>query len=196
MMSVSISAFRSLIVISFFLLVPLLGCRVESPDMYSDDPPAPEAVHREEPEQANVSIERDVPAPVAEAAPPEPAEPVADFPAENKEEPQKQEDNTETVKATVGSGKKGHYGEPGAAAFVTVPITALFRSKERVAFEILIPQALQLYKANNDDKGPPDHETFMRDIIEFNNIALPQLRDGEEYFYDAVRGELMIRKPK
>ncbi|MDR3199456.1 MAG: hypothetical protein LBU34_16425 [Planctomycetaceae bacterium] len=120
--------------------------------------------------------------------------------APNEQESEKPaEPESELVKADVGAGKKGHYGQTGGeqvSDIITVPVATLFRAKEMTAFRIQVPQALQLYKAMNDNKGPETHEAFMKDIIKANNIPLPELPDGHEYIYDPATEQLMIKKPK
>jgi hypothetical protein len=96
-------------------------------------------------------------------------------------------------KAAVGAGAKGRdYGGPG---FVTTPVQEYFRTGERIAFEIQIPNAMKLYKAGHNDKGPKTQEEFMEVIIKENGVALPELPVGEEYFYDPESEQLMVRKP-
>ncbi|MDR3183405.1 MAG: hypothetical protein LBT89_10925, partial [Planctomycetaceae bacterium] len=74
------------------------------------------------------------------------------------------------------------------------------RTKEKLAFNVEIVSALKLYRAQNEGKGPPTHDDFMKDIIKANQIKLPQLRSGEEYWWDAEaedgKGELMITQPE
>ncbi|MDR3232512.1 MAG: SUMF1/EgtB/PvdO family nonheme iron enzyme [Planctomycetaceae bacterium] len=77
---------------------------------------------------------------------------------------------------------------------ITVPVATLFRAREMTVFRIQIPEALKLYKAENDNKGPETHEAFMKDIIKKNSLKLPELPDGQEYIYDAEKEELMIKK--
>jgi hypothetical protein len=94
--------------------------------------------------------------------------------------------------AGVGVGKKGqNYGGPG---IVTTPIEAYFRAEERIAFEAQIPKAMQLYKAEHNNKGPKTHEEYMNIIIKENGVQLPELPAGEEYLYDPKTEQLMVRK--
>jgi hypothetical protein len=96
--------------------------------------------------------------------------------------------------AQVGVGAKGqNYGGPG---LVTTPIEAYFRAEERIAFEVQIPKAMQLYKAEHNDKGPKTQEEYMNIIIKENGVQLPELPEGEEYFYDPATEQLMVRHPK
>lgn len=103
------------------------------------------------------------------------------------------EEEMEREKAEVGAGKQGrNYG----GGIITEPVRAYFRTGQLVVFNIQIPNALKTYKALNDGQGPPDHETFMQDIIQENSIGLPELPDGQSYFYDAEREELMVQRPR
>ena len=129
-----------------------------------------------------------VPQPAAEPAPQPVDEPKAPV-----------EPETVVVEAKAGVTGKGQYGQGGgekAMDIITVPVGEYWRTKERVVFDIQIPQAMNLYKAANDDKGPESNEAFMKDIIEANMIALPKLPEGHEYFYDPATQKLMVRKPK
>ena len=42
---------------------------------------------------------------------------------------------------------------------------------------------------------PKTPEDFTRDIIEFNQIELPELPAGHRYLYDAQSGELQVERP-
>ncbi len=93
-------------------------------------------------------------------------------------------------KAQAGVSGKGDYG-PG---LVTTPIGTYFQAKERIIFEIQIPQAMNLYVAEKGNK-PKTQEDFMRDIIKANLIKLPPLPPGHKYVYDPQQGELMVEHP-
>jgi len=116
-------------------------------------------------------------------------------PPEQKE-PEQTEDNTVTVKAEVGAGAKGHYGPPtgGPMDIITVPISAGFRTRERISF-LLIDDAMNKFKAEHD-RVPESHNEFMEKIVRAGNITLPPLLPGQEYLYDPKDGELKIRKPR
>jgi hypothetical protein len=99
---------------------------------------------------------------------------------------------TEQVAAGVGVGKKGHgYG----GGIVTEPVHQYFTVKERLAFEVQVPKALQLYKAEHDNKGPATQAAFMKDIVEANSIPLPELPAGHRYLYDPKTETLMVERP-
>lgn len=107
------------------------------------------------------------------------------------------EPETERVRAEVGVGQKGRsldkYDE-GVQSVIAQPARSLFAAKERVVFEIQIPKAMQLYKALHGS-GPQSHEQFMSEIIEANQIALPQLPSGQRYVYVPETEELMVERP-
>ena len=98
-------------------------------------------------------------------------------------------------KAGVGVGAKGRSLEGGSennpATIISAPAAAYFRTKEKIVFEIQIPQALNLYMAEKG-RNPRNHDEFMRDIVEFNRIPLPKLPAGMVYRYDSEKGELWV----
>jgi len=122
------------------------------------------------------------PQPVVNAPPPPPPLPAAKPP----EMVQK--------KAAVGVGEKGHYDAPVIVSPIVVPVATLFAAKEKIAFEIEIPEAMKLFKAT-EDRVPKSHEEFMQRIIKENHIILPLLPEGHHYVYDPKRGELMVEQP-
>lgn len=93
-------------------------------------------------------------------------------------------------KAAVGAGKKGRrYG----GGIVTEPVRAGFRAQERIVL-LGVTHALKLFQAQHG-RLPKTHDEFMEKIIGFNQIALPPLPAGDEYWYDADKGQLMVRHP-
>ena len=99
----------------------------------------------------------------------------------------------EAKKAGVGVGKSMQalekHGTTGDV--VAGPAKVLFRTKEKIVFEIQIPQALNLYKAEHG-KGPQSHEEFMEKIIRANRIRLPKLPPGQRYEFDVEKQELWV----
>jgi len=99
----------------------------------------------------------------------------------------------EAKKAGVGVGKSTQalekHGTTGDV--VAGPAQVLFRTKEKIVFEIQIPQALNLYKAEHG-KGPQSHEEFMEKIIRANNIQLPQLPPEQRYEFNVEKQELWV----
>jgi len=169
-------------------MVLIVGC--------GDLPPAEETASGPAPQAAPA------PAPPGDpnAAPPAgepsdvPTETIAETPAEAMPSDATAAEGTavEGDVAGVGVGAKGqNYGGPG---FVTTPVEAYFRTGERIAFEVQIPKAMQLYKAEHNNKGPKTHEEYMNIIIKENGVQLPELPAGEEYLYDPKTEQLMVKK--
>jgi hypothetical protein len=128
--------------------------------------------------------------PAADAAAPPAADPNAAPPAASSATT----DGGDLKKAEVGVGAKGRdYGGPG---FITTPVMAKFAIEQRIAFEVQIPNAMKLYKAAHDNKGPKTHEEFMDVIIKENGVQLPDLPTGESYLYVPEIEELMVKEPK
>lgn len=101
---------------------------------------------------------------------------------------------TERVVAEQGVGIKGRSLDEFEGALVT-PAKAFFSVRERVVFEIAVPEALKLYEATNGE-GPKSHEEFMAQIVEANQIQLPELPNGHKYVYDPATKQLMVERPK
>ncbi|MDR1384272.1 MAG: hypothetical protein LBJ67_10605 [Planctomycetaceae bacterium] len=94
----------------------------------------------------------------------------------------------------VGDGKKGHYEEFGRISIFQRTIGTMYRTQERMDGN-LIKHAMDLYKAEHDS-FPKTHEEFMTQIIEYNHIKLPELKEGCRYEYNPQSGELEIYGPK
>ncbi|MCL2745257.1 MAG: hypothetical protein FWE67_15555 [Planctomycetaceae bacterium] len=185
----------TILVVSLVVLLPVLsGCDLAKPqapvaDMPVQTTPAVQPATPPAPQEESASAES-------------PDTTVAEMPGaaltEQSAQPE-QPEGTERVKADVGAGKKGHYGQKGGEAatdIITVPIATLFRAQEITAYRIKVPQAMQLYKASNDGKAPATHEEYWEKIIKANEITLPQLPDGQRYVYDPATEGLLIEKPK
>lgn len=102
----------------------------------------------------------------------------------------------ELVEATVGVGKKGRSLDEHEGIIVT-PVKSYFAAKEMAAFDILVPQALALYKAT-EGRAPKTHEEFWEKVITPNNLEqqLPELPKGHRYVYDPETEKLMVERPK
>lgn len=139
-------------------------------------PPAPAAPGVQPDAEGVPAADAAAETPAAEAPPA--AEPAADG-------------TTETAAAGVGA-KGKDYGGPG---FVTTPVEQYFRTGERIAFEIQIPNAMKLYKAANNNKGPKTHAEFMEVIVKENGVDLPELPEGDEFLYDPQSEQLLVKHP-
>jgi len=95
--------------------------------------------------------------------------------------------------AEVGVGIKGQSlrDETGVGKIIAQPVSTLFATKEKIAFEILIPQALGIFEASNGRK-PESHEEFMEKIIKNQQIALPNLPEGQVYRYHIDDAQLWV----
>ncbi len=100
----------------------------------------------------------------------------------------------ERVKAEQGVGLKGRSLDEHEGVMVT-PAKVYFNVREKVIFNIRIPDALNKYKALNGN-APKSHDEFMTQIIEANLIQLPELPAGQRYVYDPQQEELMVERPR
>ncbi|HEY6564802.1 MAG TPA: hypothetical protein VIY86_09920 [Pirellulaceae bacterium] len=155
-----------------------LGCDGSAPPPASSTPPP----------QASAPAGPDLTAGIAQAA-----SQAATAQTDASPPPPTEEPEMISEVATVGSGKKGHgYG----GGMYTEPARAFFRTKERIAFEIQIPDAMKTYKAlDRDGKGPKTHEEFMEKIIQESSIVLPNLPEGHRYRYDPETEDLLVERP-
>jgi len=96
-------------------------------------------------------------------------------------------------KAGVGSGQKGRSLDPHEGIIVT-PAKTFFTVKEKLAFEILVPDAMNRFNAY-EGRWPKSHQEFMERIVGENQIKLPDLPEGHKYVYEPKTHELMVEKP-
>jgi len=101
---------------------------------------------------------------------------------------------TQQVQAGVGVGQAGRSLDQYEGVTVT-PVKSLFATRERLVFEVQIPQALQLFNAT-EGRNPKSHEEFMEKIVKANQIQLPELPPNNRYIYDPKTNELMVEQPK
>jgi hypothetical protein len=98
-------------------------------------------------------------------------------------------------KASVDLTRKGQAAAEYKPGLITTPAKAYLRVRDRIPFEIQIPSAMNLYKAEHDS-FPKTQEQFMQDIIKANQIQLPELPPDSKYVYKPETGELMIEHPE
>ena len=133
-------------------------------------------------------------------------DPPEEQPAQGAPQDANEKDNTVLVTAAPGMSGKGNYASAdgeSAMGIITVPISVMFRTQDRLALQ-QVEYAMNLYKAEHGS-APATHEEFWEKIIVANNLQpnqsnmnrnkLPQLPTGQEYVYDPTDGELKIRKP-
>ena len=183
----------TLMMIVLATLTTTWGCESPAPPAnqsseVTQPPPQPEAPAEApapaEPKPMPPAGDQPAAAAAADGAAPAADAPPVEAPAEGEE----------LKKAEPGVGVKGKdYGGPG---FVTTPIETMFKIEDRIAFEVQIPKAMDLYKADHNNKGPKTHEEFMNVIIKEHAVQLPVLPEGNVYWYDAKAEQLMVRTEK
>lgn len=76
------------------------------------------------------------------------------------------------------------------AKFVSGPASVLLKAKEKIFFEIQLPQAMTLFQATHG-RAPKSHEEFMQEVVT-NQVKMPQLPDGLRYRYRPDLAELWV----
>jgi hypothetical protein len=174
--------------------IVLLGCLTwlgcgDSPAPTAQAPPVQNTGEAGPPPPEPEAAGNAAKAPAATAPASAPAAAPANEPAAEEDAPGEGE-----TKSPIGASGKGQdYGGPG---FVTTPIETLFRIEDRVIFQAQIPNNMKIYKAQHNNKGPKTQEEFMEAIIKEGGITLPELPDGEAYWYNPKTEELLVRHKK
>lgn len=102
----------------------------------------------------------------------------------------------DTVKAGVGTTNEGRSLDnldPVQNA-IAYPAKTYFAVREKIKFQIEIPGAYKLYKAENET--PLTLDEFKEKVLDPNGIKLPPLPPGHTYEWDPEKEELMVRQPK
>jgi hypothetical protein len=96
-------------------------------------------------------------------------------------------------KAETGVGIAGRslQQEQGIGKMIAQPAATLFTVREKVVFEIQLPQAVALFQAS-EGRLPNSHEEYFEKIIDANRINLPKLPAGQAYRYRPDLGELWV----
>ena len=127
--------------------------------------------------------------------------PVENPPLVVAEEPLKPTPESERELVAIGENASGRAdfakdGDKHIMAPILVPLGQYFTIRDRLP-NLQMQHAINLYKAENDNKMPATHDEFMKKIIEANNIGLPPLRNpNDKYQYDPASGELKISTVK
>ena len=100
---------------------------------------------------------------------------------------------TERVVAGVGVGQRSRSLD-NRSGLVVEPLKSLVATKERLAFDVQLKHAMDLYRATHG-RLPQSHDAFMTQIVAFNKIKLPVLPEGHKYLFDPQRGELLVERP-
>lgn len=101
------------------------------------------------------------------------------------------------VEAGVGVTHKADWEDSSEKpmSIITVPLATYFHAKEMTVFNMQIPSAMNLYKAETGE-FPKTEEEFMTQIVQKNQIILPELPEGDTYFYDPAAATLMVKARK
>lgn len=99
----------------------------------------------------------------------------------------------EAQEALAGVGKQGQTlsGHSDAQKILSGPLSAYLHVKQLAELEIKIPHALNLFQATHG-RLPKSHEEFMKEIVEFNQIKLPELPAGAVYRFNTQEGKLWV----
>jgi len=73
------------------------------------------------------------------------------------------------------------------------PVKAYFNAREKIVFEIQLPQSANLFNALNS-RNPKTHEEYMKEVV--GPIQLPQLPTGMVYKYHPDTNDLWVEKEK
>jgi len=95
------------------------------------------------------------------------------------------------IAAQVGVGRRGHLDPQGRISIYSSSVNAFFRTRENLTYNVQIPHAMNLYKATHG-RAPRTHEEFWREIIQINNLRMPELNEGYTYEYDPQTEELYV----
>jgi len=95
-------------------------------------------------------------------------------------------------KATGFDGKRGKLSRQEGGYLGTVLGSGMYAQHQAVFLQV--EQAINIHYGLHGD-FPKSHEEFMKDVIEFNNIQLPELSEGDEYIYDPEDHTLKIYRP-
>jgi hypothetical protein len=95
-------------------------------------------------------------------------------------------------KASEDLTKKGIAAKDIGKGVLATPTSTFLRIQDKAVF-LSLESAMNLYKGEHGEL-PKTHDAFMRDIIQANNIKLPELPDDSQYIYMPDKGELMIER--
>ena len=91
------------------------------------------------------------------------------------------------------SGRRGQSFHQDGQGYLFAVFSARFVAENRVVMA-QIKKNMDLFEATNGRK-PASHEEFWQAIIVDGGVNLPELEEGEEYFYDVKNDALMVKTP-
>lgn len=153
-----------------FLALPLFALGCEAPELPpAAQAPAPAPVAEEAPKEEVIMV-----AGAPGQAVPEDENPVTDIP--------RKFDSHDPIKGRRSRRAGGYLGATAGAKF----------HAEFQMMILSIDHANQLYMAEKGD-FPESQEEFIKNIVEFNKIKLPEIPEDEEYCYVPEQGELGLQ---
>jgi hypothetical protein len=156
------------------------------------DPPkpaAPPATSAETPTTDQPLVEQAPPVEDARAEMPPAESPEAEQPSQT---PTEAGETAETFGPE--SGRRGQIFHGDGQGYLYAVFSARFVAENKMIMA-QIKKTMDLFEATNSRK-PESHEEFWQAIIVDGGVKLPDLESDEEYFYDAEKAELMVRKPE
>ena len=98
---------------------------------------------------------------------------------------------TGPIEAVAGVGKKGQKTseDEGVTKILTGPVSALEHVKQFSVLQIQVKQLIDVHRATTG-KYPTNNE-FMKSVTD-NRIKLPELAEGQAYYFDQQAGKLMV----
>ena len=104
------------------------------------------------------------------------------------QEPQMQNQVAKTGVGVQGNSLDSIQGDD-ARMLIAGPVKALFKTKEKIVFDIQLPQSVRLFNAEHG-RNPKSHEEYMEKVV--GQIKLPKLPDGMVYRYHPENNELWV----
>ena len=98
----------------------------------------------------------------------------------------------ESTEFNARSGRRGQSFH-GQGGYLNAVFSARFTAENQMTIN-MIKHNLDLFEATNS-RYPKSQEEFFQAIITDGGVTLPELREGEEYWYDVENHELMVRTP-
>jgi len=127
-----------------------------------------------------------------EAAAQQAAAEAAQRAAEQSAASQLEQDRANSTEFNARSGRRGQSFH-GQGGYLNAVFSARFTS-ENLITKAQLKKNLDLFEATNS-RYPNSQEEYFQAIIVDGGVSLPELNQGEEYWYDVETHELMVRTP-
>ena len=110
------------------------------------------------------------------------------------QEPQMEDQIAKTGVGVKGNSLDGIQGND-PRMLMAGPVKAYFNTREKIVFDIALPHSANLFNALHG-RNPKSHEEYMKEIVESNQIKLPELPQGMVYRYRPDVNELWVEAEK